>query len=129
MAPWKFGNKQKKEVDEEEENVEYVEEEVEVDSNGEEVEYVEEEVEVTDDEEEEEAKVSTVSHTSVASGKSNRVKEVSSLKLAYHLVRKPVGRRKWKYFAPSGKYCFLVYFSDRVKGSGRRGQDKGQRNC
>lgn len=94
MAPWKFGNKQKKEVDEEEENVEYVEEEVEVDSNGEEVEYVEEEVEVTDDEEEEEAKVSTVSHTSVASGKSNRVREVSSLKLAYHLVRKPVGRRK-----------------------------------
>lgn len=51
MPAWKFGQKAPKE---EEEEVEYVEEEVEVDSNGEEVEYVEEEVEVTDDEEEEE---------------------------------------------------------------------------
>ena len=94
MAPWKFGNKQKKEVDEEDENVEYVEEEVEVDSNGEEVEYVEEEVEVTDDDEEEEAKVPAASHTSAAPEKSNRVKDVNFLLLAYHLVRKSVRRRK-----------------------------------
>ena len=54
MAGWKFGNKQKEEEVNDDEEVEYVEEEVEVDEDDEEVEYVEEEVEVEEDEEEEE---------------------------------------------------------------------------
>ena len=85
MAGWKFGSKQKEEEVNEDEEVEYVEEEVEVDEDDEDVEYVEEEVEVDEDEEETEeaSPVATVTKAPAPAAKSSSAASDSKIKEVY----------------------------------------------